>query len=251
MLKRFSFIILFALVISGTIYSHPTATVHLAVGWCFPTGDMYGTFGDSANNFKENGDSLTYYFRNGYNYGITVKKSLGKKGNFRLTGNLNFALFSQTADFFNTLGGELAVNYSMNTLSLALGGEYCLSPRRGLFNPFVGVELTANLIGGKFETTATATDTSTTITNTLNLKHSLRIGVQMGGGVDLQLHQSVGIILGLKYSFVNLIGKSSQVAVNKEYGLNDAAHFENGYNRPARNITYLLLYGGFSYYFGR
>jgi hypothetical protein len=210
---------------------------------------MYGTFGDSANNFTENGDSLTYYFRNGYNYGISIKKSIGKKGNLRLTSNLNFALFSQTADFFDNQGGEFAVNYTMNIFSICLGAEYCLSPRRGLFNPFAGAEITANIIGGKFETTAT--DATTTSTNTLNLKQSFRIGVQLGGGVDLQLHQSVGLILGLKYSLANLIGKSSQEPVNKEYGLNDAAHLENGYNRPARNITYLLLYGGFSYYFGR
>ncbi len=249
MLKRFLFSSLLLLIVTGTIYSQPSATFHLTGGWCFPMGDMYGTFGDSASNFTENGDSLTYYFKNGYNYGVNFKKSMGKKGNLRLTGNLNFALFSQTADFFDNQGGEFAVNYTMNIFTIALGGEYCLSPRRGLFNPFAGVELTANLIGGKFETTAS--DASTSVTNTLNLKQSFRIGVQIGGGIDLQLHQSVGAILGVKYSFVNLIGKSYQQAENKQYGLNDASYYENGYNRPSRNITFLLLYGGFSYYFGR
>jgi hypothetical protein len=239
--------IIFAAIILGLLqvqsYSQANATVHLIIGYNIPMGDLKGDFDNPQ-------DSLTYLIKNGYSFGFIIKKAYGKGGNFRGTGNLNFSLFSQSK---HTEKPEVItdVELQLNIFTAAIGAEWSFAPKRGKLNPFVGAEISLNLYSGSFTFTDDFQDTTEDLTASLTLKPSARIGVQFGGGIDFQIHQSVGFISGVKYCLANLLGKDYVRDNSTEYGLNDKEHYSGSYLRPSRNISFLQIYGGFSYYFGR
>ena len=83
------------------------------------------------------------------------------------------------------------------------------------------------------------------------MNSTIRLGVQLSAGLDYVVHNNIGILLGAKYAFANLVGKSYQEDFGTKYNLSDAEHNANGSTYPAKNIQYLHLYGGMSFYFGR
>ena len=249
--------IIFFVVLSGLLclfqiqaYSQAKATVHLIGGYNYPLGDLRGDFGDSNVNWSIGKDSLTYLMKSGYSFGFIIKKAYGKNGNFRGTANVNFSLFSQSGhyEYPNVITD---IELQINILSIAAGAEWAFAPKKSKVNPFVGVEFGLNFFSGSLTGTDDFQDTTDDRSSTLNMKPSIRFGVQIGGGVDYQIHQSVGFIAGVKYNWANVLGKKFTKDNSSEYGLNDEEHQSGTYTRPARNITFLQIYGGLSYYFGR
>ena len=76
-------------------------------------------------------------------------------------------------------------------------------------------------------------------------------GVNVVAGVDVTLHNNIGVVVGAKYSFANLIGKNYEADTRTKYNLNDDSYTLNDISHPSRNITFLQFYGGISFYFGR
>lgn len=248
--------IIFTAVLLGFLqvqsYSQARVTAHLDAGYNIALGYLKGDFDNPA-------DSNTYLLHNGYNFGVVIKRAYGKAGNFRATGDIYVSFFSQSKHTEGTVLIDTTqqsvisdVKLKMSILTVGFGGEWSFSPKRGKLNPFVGAGLSFNLFSGSLVWSddyqnPTLTDQS----KTMNLKHSLRVGVQLGGGIDFQVHQSIGFIIGAKFNWTNVIGKKWENDGLSTYYLKDGEYTSGSFHMPSRNITFLQFYSGFSFYFGR
>lgn len=243
---KFSVIIFSVILLNYTVLTQPKATVQMVVGYSLPLPDLKGTFGETRSTFTGNGnpDSNTYFMKSGINYGLQLKLPLGKRSNFNFTGGVVFNVFSNSKDY-NDSTGNVSVNLTQSILGLNFGGEYSFSSKKSRVNPFAGVEISVNFFSGKY------TEEYVDKTNTLNLNSTVRLGLQAGGGIDFVLHNNVGAVIGFKYGLANIVGKSYEADTQKNYNLNDGEYTVNGSTYKKKNISFLQLYGGVSFYFGR
>ncbi|HEY3251659.1 MAG TPA: opacity family porin [Ignavibacteria bacterium] len=245
MKKKSAFFLIFAafLIIKET-YSQPAATVQLIGGYSIPLPDLKGTFGDSPGMLTINSDSNTFFMKSGVNYGLVFKIPIKRKFPINIVGSLLINSFSQNKLYTDTSGYfEADINQIITTVGIGL--EYSFSGKKTIFNPYAGIEFTINLFSGQF-TTSTGTDPTI-----LNLKGTVRAGIQATAGIDYVLHNNIGVTAGIKYAYANMIGKKSAPDIRPTYYLNDDDRYDQGVFYPARNITYLQLFGGVSFYFGR
>ncbi len=227
-------------------YSQPTATVQFIGGYSLPLGDYSGKFGDTQFMFTGNGnpDSNTYFMRSGFNYGIFVKIPINKKSPFSIKGGVAFNVFGQSKEYTDGVG-SITVTLKQSLLGITLGGEYDFGYRKNKVRPFLGAELSGNFFAGSY------IEDYIDSVETFNLNGAFRLGVNVVGGVDVQLHNNIGALIGAKYAFANMIGKSYEADRRPNYNLNDKSYSINNINYPSKNITYLQFYGGLSFYFGR
>jgi len=233
-LKKLSLLIaVLAVLISTSTFAQPQVTVHVTGGYNLPLPDLKGDYPADTNSYLQ---------KSGFNAGADVKYFLGKKRNVGITLSLGYNSFSSgdiTATGSDTSFFTTAKN-KINTFTAGLGIEYAFSPKSKA-NPFIGVELTGNFFSGDF------TSTKGTVSTTSTLKSASRFGVATNLGLDVNLNKSIGFVVGLKYNLANLIGKDSTGGSATEFGLNDK---EIG-TVSAKNISWLSIYGGFSFYFNR
>lgn len=239
--KNFLLSIILVFITGSAAFSQPVAIVQFFGGYTAPVGDFKGNFGDTTLLPLGSADTNSYLMTSGINYGISIKKPVTKTGQLLLTGMLIFNAFSQTKDFKND-----NVKLKISIFSLTLGAEWMFSTKRSKFNPFLGADINFNLFNGSL------VSTSTTTVTTFKLNSAFRMGAGAGGGIDFAFHQNVGIVVGAKYIFANILGKSSSAQSNTQtYYLNDAAYTDNGSVYKSRNITFLQFYAGVSFYFGK
>lgn len=244
---KYKLIILSAiLAISCITYSQPTAIVQFYGGYSMPLPDLKGSFGTTANTWTGNGnpDTNTYFMKSGINYGILMKFPIKKKSPVKIVGGIGFDVFSNSIAYNDTTG-TADISLTQSLLGVVLGAEYCIQTKKSKINPFFGAEAMVNVFGGKL--TIIYPDE----TKTFNMNSTIRLGFQVGGGVDFVLHNNIGLVVGAKYTFANLIGKSYQTSIGSKYSLGDAEYELNGATYPKKNITFLHFYGGMSFYFGR
>ncbi len=242
----FRFIILFFIVYSSNlIISQPKITFNISGGYSMPLQD----FKTAVPGNGTDSTLFPYELRNGYNFGAVGKLAIGKKGNIKLILGFNFNGFTNSVDLPNVYYPEN--NYRVtfishvNIITISLGGEYDFLPK-GKINPFAGLDITANIWNGSFRFDNSG-DTLP-LYYPVNMKSEARFGLQVGGGVEYSLGKEIGIVAGFKYNAANLVGKghSDASAIQPtEVALNDKAF--NG--SPAKNISYLQIYGGISFYF--
>lgn len=235
------------MMISGIFktYSQPTATVQFYAGYSAPFGDLRGKFGPTFNTWTGgNPDTNTYYMSSGVNYGLAVKFPIKKRSPLQITGGIGFDAFSNSVTY-NDAGGTADISLSQSHLNIVLGTEYNFAKKRSKINPFIGAEFMLSVIGGKL------TIVFPTQTQTFNMNSTLRFGVQFGAGTDFVVHNNIGITIGAKFAFANLIGKSYKEDIGFTYNLGDKEHTINGSTYKNKNIQYLHIYAGMSFYFGR
>lgn len=225
--------------------SQPAAIVQFYAGYSLPMGALKGTFGNTFSTWTGNGnpDTNTFFMKSGINYGFIVKIPIAKKSPFQITGGIGFNSFGNSVTYDDTTGSA-DITLKQNHLSIFLGGEYKYFSKKSKFIPFAGAEFMVNFIGGSLNMIYPEQERNFTMNSTT------RFGFQFGAGVDYILHQNIGIVVGAKYSFSNLIGKSFKEDIGTKYNLNDDKHTFNGSSYPAKNIQYLQFYGGISFYFG-
>ena len=233
------------ILINITAFSQPTATVQFYAGYSIPLGDLKGTFGPTFNTWTGgNPDTNTYYMKSGINYGLYIKLPVKRKSPIHITGGVGFNAFSNSV-LYDDSSGTADISLSQSYLGIALGSEYNFATKKSKINPFVGAEFMVNIIGGKLTIVYPAE------TKTYTMNSTLRLGVQLGAGVDFVVHNNIGVVFGAKYTIANLIGKSFKEDIGLTYNLGDKSHELNGSSYPDKNIQYLQLYGGMSFYFGR
>jgi hypothetical protein len=243
--KNYVFLIIISIFLTQITFAQPHGTVQLFGGYTFPLPDLKGEFGDSPGTLTLGPDSNTYFTKSGAVYGIEVMIPIKHHSPINIVGSLLANNIRQERLYPDT-AGNFKVETSMSITTFGLGVEYNFAGKKTIFYPYAGILLTLNLFSGKFITTAGLLDPTT-----LTLQTTVRGGIQITGGLDYVLHNNIGITLGLKYSYANLIGKNATPDVLPTYYLNDGERTDQGVVYPARNITYLSIFGGFSFYFGR
>jgi hypothetical protein len=228
-------------------YSQPTATVQFIGGYSLPLGDYSGKFGDTQAMFTGGGnpDSNSYFMRSGFSYGIFIKVPINKKSPFSIKGGVAFNIFGQSKEYQYGNGGGVTATLKQSILGVTLGGEYDFGYRKNKIKPFLGAELSGNFFAGSY------IEDYIDSTETYNLNGAFRLGVNIVAGVDMQLHNNIGALIGVKYAFANLVGKKYEADRRPSYNLNDDSYTVDNINYPSRNITFLQFYGGMSFYFGR
>jgi len=226
--------------------SQPTATVQFIGGYSMPLGDYKGTFGETRFQFTGNGnpDSSTYFMKSGINYGIFVKVPISKRSPFSIKGGVAFNVFSQSKEYTEGTG-SVTVDLKQSLFGITLGTDYDFGGTRSKIRPFIGAEISGTFFAGSY------TEDYIDSTESFSLNAAFRLGVNAAAGVDITLHNNLGVIVGAKYSIANLVGKKYEADTRTRYNLNDDSYTYNNTTYPSRSITFLQFYGGISFYFGR
>lgn len=246
MTKKTAFLYFFlALLVFNLTYSQPAATIQLTGGYSVPLPDLKGDFGSTRYTFTANGnpDSNTYFMKSGINYGIVLKVPISRKNlPINFIGTLLINSFNNSTEYDDT-AGYTTINLNQTITTFGVGLEYSFAGKKTKIYPYISAEFIANLFSGKYSENNDAI--------ALKLFHTMRGGFQFTAGLDYVVQNNVGVTLGARYSFANIIGKNSGKDTPSNYYLNDAEHEDLGAMWASKNITYLQFFGGVSFYFGR
>lgn len=219
---------------------------HVHGGYTLTLPDLKGDF---PADLKSGKNPTPYFVKNGFNFGADGKYYVDKKRTFGIMLSLTYTMLSSgdigvTALDTNTqLGiGTGTWRANMNIFTIGVGAEYDFAPKRPA-NPFVNVQFTTNIIGGKTKFDASG---GSVASYSKDMTSAVRFGAMFGAGVDVKLSRSVGVLIGGRYAFANLFGKDSTAGTSTTYGLND----KETTTMKSRKMAYLQFYAGMSFYFG-
>ena len=188
----------------------------------------------------ENG--ATFGTRYGYGGSLTGKFALHKEGNLRL--NVTASYQSFLSNFIISKSPEGKVNY--NIMSGALGIENNFNPDKKI-KPYVGVDFIVSMIKGE---ATLQTDTADFV---LTIKNSVRFGAALNLGFEYAFSNQVGVNIGYKLTYANLIGKKSKASssANETY-LNDEKISASEVIPYAgwKQFVYSTFTAGLNFYFG-
>jgi outer membrane protein W len=221
--------------VNNTTFSQPQVKVHVTGGYNVPLPDLKGDINDSADAVN------TLLMKNGFNAGADVKYYLGKKRNVGITLALGYNSFSNSQD-----STTYTAKAKLNSITAGLGIEYNFLPK-GKTQPFLGAEFTGNFYSGNYTVTPTSGAELTS-----DMKSASRFGIALGGGLDFAFSKNIGAVIGVKYNIANLIGKDSATSTTTgEYTLIDKEFTVGNITIPSKNISYIQLYAGVSFFHGQ
>jgi len=225
-------------------YSQAKFILNVTAGYSQPLGNFNNSIGinDTASA------DWPYLMKTGYNMGLTGKLTMNKEASIKLVFNFEYNGFKNWGDLNTTVIVENDGKGSTETktvqflpdvsiITASVGGQYDFNPKTSV-NPFIGLDFTANFFNGNFGSNPSSDFPKNA------LKSETRFGLQLGGGVDFNCNDYVGVICGMKYNLANLIGKGDYESdvTSTQIALND--------NTGSRNISYLQIYAGVSFYIG-
>lgn len=243
--KLFSFLILLILLgIADNSFSQAKFILNVTAGYSQPLGN----FRNPVELTDTVSEEWPYLMKTGYNLGLAGKLTMNSSGSIKMVFSLEYNGFKNWGDIISsentekegsgsTESGTFYFLPDVSIIVASIGGEYNFNPKSSV-NPFAGLDLTGNFFGGNFGSNPSSNFPKN------HLKSETRIGLQLGGGVDFNCNDYVGIICGMKYNFANLIGKGDfeEDETSNDIVLND--------NAGGRNISYLQFYAGVSFYIG-
>lgn len=235
------FVILAAfLSLNNNTFSQPQLKLHVTGGYNLPLPDFKGE--QTWSTIEKD----TYGMKSGFNGGLDLKYYLGKKRNVGVTLGLNYNMFSNNVDTTINSTSYTQKN-KINIFQAALGVEYNFMPK-GKTQPFLGLGITGNFFSGSYKI-----DPALTGYTESTLKSAARFGIRVGGGLDFMFSKSVGAVIGFNYNMANLVGKDTDTTSTSttEYQLNDKEFTVGTTTMKSRNISYLQVYGGVSFYFNQ
>jgi outer membrane protein W len=237
-------VFVFCFLLTATLFAQPKLTINVTGGYNLPLPHLKGDVTSEADRDE------TYLTKSGFNAGITGKYAIDKKGMLKLTLGGSYNSFSGEGDYVHT--NNINVHNKINIITAGVGAEYAFMPK-GKTNPFLGLDINGNFYSGEVKTTVTAPSTldhDDVGTTTTKLKSASRFGIAIGGGVDFAFSKNVGALIGFKYNLANLIGKAyEETSAAGEYNLNDKEHTHGTTTIPNRNISFIQVYAGVSFYF--
>ena len=250
MKKISSLIILLAVLFAVTnINAQPQMKVHVYGGYNVPLSGLGGNSNYPPSFTSGTSFDRFLYMKSGFNAGADFKYFLGKKRNIGLLLNAAYNGYN-TGTFSNyTPAGPLdGGKVTLNDVRIGIGAEYDFLPLKKA-NPFVGIDLTGNFLSGKF-TPATGTE--------LTMNSASRFGLAVGAGVDIMFSKNVGVVIGAKFDFMNLIGQqdtSAGTGTATTYYLYDKSYTQTiggtSYTYNAINMMDVQFYGGVTFAFGQ
>lgn len=220
-------------------YAVPKFAFHLHGGYTMTLPDLKGNYpADITKN------PTPYFVKNGFNFGADAKYYVDKKSTLGIMLSLTYSMLSSgDIGIADSTYGTGTYRANMNIFTIGVGAEYDFAPKRPA-NPFVNVQFTTNIIGGK-----TTFDQSSGLipSSSMDMTSAVRFGAMFGAGVDVKLSKNVGVVIGGRYAFANLFGKDSTAGSTTTYGLND----KETTTQKSRKMAYLQFYAGMSFYFGQ
>lgn len=229
------------------VRSAPSYVINVNASLSISALELGGTYNsDFHSEFVKNGES--FGTRSGSGILLTSKVKLHNSSRFWFTqsaayNNLRSYLF--TGGKNNSDKGSA----SYNCFTGALGVEYNLFPNYNIV-PFVAAELNASVISGEL-TVWSKTVTDPYHTESYNILSSFRMGFGLSAGTNIMLSNRVGINLTAKYSYLNLLFRSSEgSSTDKEFSLRDAKVSEDLLFSGKKRFTFFSAGVGISFYFG-
>ena len=259
MKKMFSLLFIIAAIFSlnTQTIAQPKVTLNLIGGYGVPLGDFKV---DVPTTTRADADEFPYYTKQFWNFGATGKLAFGQQGNWRVVFGLTDNMYSNSTNamFYSDSNKTTLVNTSfepkVNIFSIVLGGEYAFLPK-GQANPFIGISMPINFFSGDFTFGQSVFVKGEQRTGPIDMKSETRVGLTFDGGAVFAVSKQVGIIAGLNYNIINLIGKGAddeeEIGPN-EIDLGDAEHvLDDGVtNSPSKTLTSFGGYLGVSFFFG-
>jgi len=225
-------------------YPVPKFAIHVHGGYTLTLPDLKGEYPADLLSGK---NPTPYFVKNGFNFGADGKYYVDKKKTLGIMLSLTYSMLSSgdigVSDLdTNSVFGSGTWRADMNIFTIGIGAEYDFAPKRPA-NPFVNVQFTTNIIGGK---TKFDQNGGAVASYSADMESAVRFGAMFGAGVDVKLSRSVGVIIGGRYHFANLFGKDSTAGTSSTYGLND----KETTTMKSRKMAYLQFFAGMSFYFG-
>ncbi len=257
MKKMYSLLFIIAVIFSfnAKSFSQPKVTLNITGGYGAPLGDFKV---DVPTDERADADLFPYFTKQFWNIGANGKLALGRQGNWRVVFGLSDNMYSNnTSAIFkaDSIGTLVTTNFKpkVNIFSIILGGEYAFLPK-GQVNPFVGIDMPINFFSGDFTFGQSVYVKGAQRTGPMDMKSETRIGLTFDAGVDFKISKQFGIITGINYNIINLIGKGAdneaEVGPN-EIDLGDAEHvLDDGTTSPSKTLTSFNGYLGVSFFFG-
>jgi hypothetical protein len=222
-----------------TIYSQfDKPSLHLSIGLAEPYADlkgsnylMFGTYQNIQTTLIDSNYIKNHYAaKTGFQINGAGKINFDK---YNIVRGLAFISFSSFNTFESNKSGNqiiminnqpyavpLTYSYNFQVFSFGLGMEIAPTSFTNVFTPFVGANLSFNNFTSKLERTeGSETDTTRFTAN------GFRIGANLNGGIEFKPNKMVGIVLGIKYDFGNLLLKNSSnsnISERYEWGRTNA-----------------------------
>ena len=231
-MKTFKVLLIsFLFLACGNLFSQPLIVIHLTGGYSLPAADLRGNVLDSLTS--------NFHTKIGFNIGGDAALGLGRLRSVRLLFSLQYHGFSNKSD--NLVSSSVGYEkFSFNDMQIGAGVELALSPKSTI-DPFVSAEIISSFISG-----SRTFDKPDAGHVNADMNSATRYGLAIGAGLDFMLFKASGIggVIGAKYHFANLLGKSegNNIFINTNYDLDDQT---NG-----KNISFMSFYAGLTFYIG-
>lgn len=202
-MKKFIYILpVLFLALQSFVYPQSRLKFDFYGGYSIPLAELKGEFPDTlGTSLLDFNRSTTLLTKSGYNFGVTGKYLIDTSGKGNFTAGFSYGSFSGSKNY-TTVFQKVDYKNKVNIFSIFAGLQYNFNPKKKI-NPFVGLEFSANFFGGDIEATG---DTLILI----DRKSENRYGAIAGAGLDVNLNEKFGLVVGVKYAFTNLIGKKTE-----------------------------------------
>lgn len=161
-----------------------------SLGVTIPSGDYSGSTLDYYSGTK-------YGLSSGINFGMLFKAGFGRI-NLRVSGT-----YSALSNSGNSEPGQGFIEVKQKLLMFSVGPEFYLtlsSPVR----PYLGADILITSIGGETSFQGVARVPS----GTYDMQTAARIGLGLGAGIEYKFQTKYSLDVGVRFNFLNLIGKN-------------------------------------------
>lgn len=189
--------ILFLLIITFVFIHSGQSQVKFLIG---PSGGLTVPAGDYGGTTIEYYNGTKYGLSSGANVGIIAKIKLPNIIRFRFAGNFSFLKNSGNSESDKP---NSFVEVKHTVFMLSIGPEFGFGLPASPIKPYAGVDLLLTSFSG--ETTFRGVSRVPS-DGTYSMSSATRIGLGLGAGVEISVGKN-SVDVGLRYNFLNLIGK--------------------------------------------
>ena len=184
--------LLFSLCFSQVLLSQVKVWLGPEIGLTVPTGDYGGTTVDFYNGVK-------YGLGSGVNFGALVKFKLAV---LNIRAGLNYSAHSNSGNS-DPENPNSFIEVKQNMLMFFAGPEFSFKIPSSSVLPYVGADLLFTSLSGE----TTFQGVARVPTGTFSMSTASRLGFGLGGGIEFHFGKKYALDVGLRYNFINLIGK--------------------------------------------